>query len=120
MRQIDSRPGPSRPPVEAPVGLDRADEDHFGQRLAGQEADDGAVGVGDIERGRLRVLQALEHALDSLSRTHALDAGAHEGAEKEIERDVVRAASWQLTRRAPTWLLVAILLGAIWLAAKGH
>jgi hypothetical protein len=40
--------------------------------------------------------------------------------EKEIERDVVRAASWQLMRRAPTWLLVAILLGAIWLAAKGH
>lgn len=39
--------------------------------------------------------------------------------EKEIERDVVRAATWQLMRRSPTWLLIAILLGAIWLAVKG-
>ena len=40
--------------------------------------------------------------------------------ENEIERDVVRSAIWQLTRRAPTWLLIAILIGAVWLAAKGH
>jgi len=40
--------------------------------------------------------------------------------ENEIERDVVRSATWQLMRRAPTWLLIAILLGAVLLAARGH
>jgi hypothetical protein len=40
--------------------------------------------------------------------------------EDEIERDVVRGATWQLMRRAPTWLLVAVLIGAALLAAKGH
>jgi hypothetical protein len=40
--------------------------------------------------------------------------------EKEIERDVVRSATWQLMRRAPTWLLVAIVLCAAMLAARGH
>ena len=41
-------------------------------------------------------------------------------AEKEIERDLVRGATWQLMRRAPTWLLIAILLGAVLFAARGH
>jgi hypothetical protein len=40
--------------------------------------------------------------------------------EEEIERDVVRSATWQLMRRAPTWLLIAVLLGAVVLAARGH
>jgi hypothetical protein len=40
--------------------------------------------------------------------------------EDEIERDVVRSATWQLMRRAPTWLLIAVLLGAAVLAARGH
>jgi hypothetical protein len=40
--------------------------------------------------------------------------------EKEIERDLVRAASWQLMRRAPTWLLIAIVLCAALLAATVH
>ena len=40
--------------------------------------------------------------------------------ENEIERDVVRSATWQLMRRAPTRLLIAILLGAVLLAARGH
>ena len=40
--------------------------------------------------------------------------------EDEIERDVVRSATWQLMRRAPTWLLIAVLLGAVVLAARGH
>jgi hypothetical protein len=38
----------------------------------------------------------------------------------EIERYVVRGATWQLMRRAPTWLLVAVLIGAALLAARGH
>jgi hypothetical protein len=40
--------------------------------------------------------------------------------ENEIERDVVRSATWQLMRRAPTWLLIAVPLGAAVLAARGH
>jgi hypothetical protein len=40
--------------------------------------------------------------------------------EDEIERDVVRSATWQLMRRAPTWLLIVVLLGAVVLAARGH
>jgi hypothetical protein len=40
--------------------------------------------------------------------------------EDEIERDVVHSATWQLMRRAPTWLLIAVLLGAAVLAARGH
>jgi hypothetical protein len=40
--------------------------------------------------------------------------------EDEIERDVVRSATWQLMRRAPTWLLIAVLVGAAVLAARGH
>ena len=40
--------------------------------------------------------------------------------ENEIERDVVRSATWQLMRRAPTWLLVAVLLAAAVLAVRGR
>ena len=38
--------------------------------------------------------------------------------ENEIERDVVRSATWQLMRRAPTWLLVAIVVGAVLISTE--
>ena len=39
--------------------------------------------------------------------------------QSQIIASFVRAATWQLARRSPTWLLIAIV-GAAWLFAGHH
>src|SRR5208337_309048 len=70
----------SRAAAEPPVGPHRADEHDLGERLPGEQADDHALRVCYIERGRLRVLEALEHALDRRRRANAVHAHAHHAA----------------------------------------
>lgn len=40
--------------------------------------------------------------------------------ENDLEREAARSAIWQLSRRAPTWLLILIVIVAAVLAARGH
>src|SRR5271163_3778600 len=66
--------------VEPPVGPRGADHHHLTERLARQEADDLAVGVGDVERGGASILQALEQAFDRRRGADAFHVRAHETA----------------------------------------
>jgi hypothetical protein len=40
--------------------------------------------------------------------------------ENDLEREAARSAIWQLSRRAPTWLLIVIVIAAAVLAARGR